>query len=57
MVSVAKCPIMQSLQRMSKISSLEPKFQKKSENQGCFKVSEKSVKHNIIKWVFEKAKI
>lgn len=56
MVSVAKFPVMQSLQRVPKISSFEPKFQRESENQCCFKVSEKVSKHNIKKMGFLKKK-
>ena len=52
MVSVAKCPVMQSLQKVSKISSFEPKFQRKSENQGYIKISEKVLNRTLEKWVF-----
>lgn len=52
MVSVARCSIMQSPQKVSKISSFEPKIQRKSENQGYIKVSEKGAKQDIRKWVF-----
>jgi len=52
MVSVAKCPVKQPLQRVPKISSFETKFQRKSENQGCFKVNEKVSNMTIEKWVF-----
>ena len=52
MVSVAKFSIMQSLQKLSKISSFEPKIQRKSENQGYIKVSEKVLKRTLEKWVF-----
>jgi len=54
MVSVAKCSIMKSQQKVSKISSFEPKFQRKSENQGYIKVSEKSVQQDIKKVGFLK---
>lgn len=37
MVSMEKCPIIQSLQRVLKISSFEPKFQRESENQCVLK--------------------
>ena len=57
MVSVAKCPVMQSLQRVPKISSFELNFQRKSENQGCFKSVKKCQNITLEKWVFEKSKI
>jgi len=52
MVSMAKFSIMQSLQKVSKISSFEPKIQRKSENQGYIKVSEKVLNMPLKKWVF-----
>ena len=56
MVSVARCSVMQSPQKVSKISSFEPKIQRKSENQGYIKVNEKGAKQDIRKWVFWKSK-
>jgi len=56
MVAMAKFPVMQSLQRVPKISSFELKFQRKSENEGCFKSMKKCQNITLEKWVFEKAK-
>ena len=41
MVSMAKCSVMQSLQKVSKISSFEPKIQRESENQCVLKSMKK----------------
>ena len=57
MVSVAKCPIMQSLQRVPKISSFELKFQRESENHCVLKSVKKCQNTTLEKWVFEEAKI
>jgi len=53
---LAKCPIMQSLHGVPKISSFELKLQRESENQGCFKSMKKCQSITLEKWVFEKAK-
>ena len=54
MVSVAKFYVRKSPQSMSKISSFEPKIQRKSENHGYIKISEKGAKHDIRKVGFLK---
>ena len=57
MVSVAKCPVMQSMQKVPKISSFELKFQRESENQCCFKSVKKCQNITLEKSVFGEAKI
>ena len=57
MVSVAKCPVVQSLERVSKISSFELKFQRESENQCVLKSVKKCKTQTLEKWVFEEEKI
>ena len=56
-VSMAKCTIAQSLQRVPKISSFELKFQRESENQCVLKSVKKCQNITLEKWVFEEAKI
>ena len=57
MVSVAKCPVVQSLQRVPKISSFELKVQRESENQCVLKSVKKCQNITLEKWVFEEEKI
>ena len=57
MVSVAKCLVMQSLQRVPKISSFELKFQRESENQCVLKSVKKCKTQTLEKWVFKEEKI
>ena len=57
MVSVAKCPVMQSLQRMLKIASFELQFQRESENQCVLKSVKTCKTQTLEKWVFEEEKI
>ena len=57
MVSVAKCPVILSLQRVPKISSFEPKFQRESENQCVLKSVKKVQNKTLEKWVFVKVNL
>ena len=56
MIPVTRCSDMQSLQKVSNISLFDPKFQRKSENQGYIKISEKVLNRTLEKWVFLKSK-
>ena len=57
MVSMAKCPIVQSLQRVLKIPSFEPKFLRESENQCVLKSVKKVQNTTLERWVFKEVKI
>ena len=57
MVSMAECSVMQSMQRVPKISSFELKFQRESENQCILKSVKKCQNITLEKWVFKDEKI
>jgi len=56
-VSIAKCPVVQSLQKVSKIPSFEPKFQREIENQCVLKSVKKVQNTTLERWVFKEVKI